>query len=369
MSARLNLASHALSDTHTPSAGEHSDPTNPSSTSKEAPSGHSLPSDHAIRDTHGAIVARQPSDPTIEGPWSKNQASGHSLSDDHPSGESHLSRVVADTPAADQRWGTTHAICVGGTTSTTPSTIPIAITTNGASTGWLELRIWAEMFNDAQLQRIAATNRAERGGVDPGLYLPYLEMQERAEHVAKLGMVRCYRRVVPAPIRAWQKTQPGIGDHTLARLLGHLGHPVYATPHHWEGTGSKRTLIADEPYDRTIGQLWQYCGHGDPARRVRKGITADELAGLGKPDLKMIVHLIAEACMKQKDREGADYRDVYDARRLATLERLHAAPCIRCGPSGKPAAEGSPWSKAHQHADALRIVGKELLRDLWLVAL
>ena len=28
---------------------------------------------------------------------------------------------------------------------------------------------------------------------------------------------------------------------------------------------------------------------------------------------------------------------------------------------------GSPWSKGHIHAHALRIVGKELLRDMWLV--
>ena len=60
-----------------------------------------------------------------------------------------------------------------------------------------------------------------------------------------------------------------------------------------------------------------------------------------------------------------DYRQVYDLRRLTTAERVHATDCPRCGPSGKPAPAGSPWSKGHQHADALRIVGKRILRDLW----
>ena len=39
--------------------------------------------------------------------------------------------------------------------------------------------------------------------------------------------------------------------------------------------------------------------------------------------------------------------------------------CKRCGPSGRPALPGSPWSDAHRHADALRVTGKEFLRLLW----
>lgn len=249
---------------------------------------------------------------------------------------------------------------------------------------WHELRIWAEMFNDAQQQRTATDNRAKRAGVDPGLYKPYLDTVIVAEKAAKRGLLLSYRRVVPKPIQEWQKNETGIGDHTLARLLGHLGHPCHATPHHWHegaspddhecplGTNGKplhcsgkRHLIADQPYERTIAQLWQYCGHGDPARRIKKGITADELAGLGKPQLKMIVFLLAEhAMMSGKGKEGATYREVYEARRLATIERVHAEPCKRCGKAG---AEGAPWTDKHKMADALRITGKEILRDLWLM--
>ena len=75
---------------------------------------------------------------------------------------------------------------------------------------------------------------------------------------------------------------------------------------------------------------------------------------------------MAVSCMKQP--KGSRWRDVYDARRAVTTERLHAAPCVRCGPSGKSASTGSPWSLGHQHADALRIVSKEILKDLWRAA-
>ena len=238
------------------------------------------------------------------------------------------------------------------------------------SLGWLELRTWAELFEDAQAARISGENRARATGV-PEVYAAHIATLARMEHECELALWATYRRVVPASIKQWQKDTPGIGLHLLARLLGHLGDPAVATPHHWEGTGKKRKLVADEPYRRTVSQLWQLCGHGDPGRRIRKGMTAGELAAVGNPTLKMIVHLNAEATMKcvGSDRSRrSPFRDVYDARRLVTVDRVHAAPCVRCGPKGHPAPEGSPWSLAHQNADALRIVGKEILRDLWKVS-
>jgi hypothetical protein len=203
------------------------------------------------------------------------------------------------------------------------------------------------------------------------MFAKHIEAMERTEHECSLMLARCYRRVVPAAIRQWQQDTPGIGEALLARLLGHLGHPVLAMPHHWQGKGTDRQLVADVPCERTVSQLWQYCGHGDPARRIAKGMSAEDLAAIGSPRLKMLVHLNAEACMKcvgTTRSRRSPYRDVYEARRLVTADRVHAAPCVRCGPSGRPAAEGSPWSAAHQHADALRIVGKEILRDLWRVS-
>jgi len=43
-------------------------------------------------------------------------------------------------------------------------------------------------------------------------------------------------------------------------------------------------------------------------------------------------------------------------------------PCVRCGPSGKPALPGSDWSAGHRHADALRVTAKEILKGLWLAS-
>jgi hypothetical protein len=239
-----------------------------------------------------------------------------------------------------------------------------------SSLGWLELRTWAELFEDAQAARMAAKSRALATGV-PEVYAAYVATLVRAEHECELALWATYRRVVPKSIVQWQKDTPGIGQHLLARLLGHLGDPAIATPHHWEGTGAKRKLVADEPYERTVSQLWQFCGHGDPNRRIHKGMTAAELAAVGNPKLKMIVHLNAEAtmiCVGSDRSRRSPFRDVYDIRRMVTADRVHAAPCVRCGPKGKPALEGSPWSLAHQNADALRIVGKEILRDLWKVS-
>ena len=254
------------------------------------------------------------------------------------------------------------------TTPTTPNTPP--------SDGWLELRIWAEMFEDAQKTRIANTNRAERGGCDPAIYEAHLNALKIAEHQCGLAMRRTLRRVAPPQVMTWQKTSNGIGEHLLARLLGHLGHPRHATPHHWhngpppEGhecettCGSGRHLVSDPPFERTVGQLWQYCGNGAPARRS-KGMTAEALAAQGNPTLKMVTHLLAEACMKTMT---SPYRLDYEKARLEYEERTHTTECVRCGPSGKPAQIGTPWSKGHQHAAALRKTGKEILRDLWKVS-
>ena len=61
----------------------------------------------------------------------------------------------------------------------------------------------------------------------------------------------------------------------------------------------------------------------------------------------MIVHLMAEACLKAKAR--SPYGPVYDEAR-ATYEAREE------------------WTPLHRHNAALRKVGKEILRDLWLVA-
>jgi hypothetical protein len=91
---------------------------------------------------------------------------------------------------------------------------------------------------------------------------------------------------------------------------------------------------------------------------------------------KMRVYLIAETCIKfdgkpdknDQPRPLSPYRAVYDEGRAKYAGAVHPAVCRRCGPSGHPAAVGSPLSPGHQHARGLRLVMKAILRDLWIEA-
>lgn len=210
--------------------------------------------------------------------------------------------------------------------------------------GYLILRVWAEMYEDAQKARIACANRIGRGGVDPLPYMAQLKALEAAEHGVALAMRRCYRASIDPEVVTWQKATRGIGEHLLARLLGIIGHPVHTTAHHWEDKGAERKLIDDGPMERSVSQLWSYCGHGDATRKRRAGMTAEEAAATGNPRAKMVVHLIAESVVKAR----GPHRVFYDERRMDTVDR--------------------GWTPMHSHNDALRILGKAILKDLWLAS-
>lgn len=212
--------------------------------------------------------------------------------------------------------------------------------------GYAELRTWSEMFADAQAARVACANRAGRAELDAETYKPQLDAMKTAEQSLGLAMRRSYRRVAPEEVVRWQKATVGIGEHLMARLLGEIGHPIHTTVHEWKGEGSDRTLVVVGAMDRQVSDLWSYCGHGDPDRRRRKGMSAEEAAALGSPRAKMLTRLLAEGCMKQR---RSPYRDVYDDRRAQT------------------AASDRDWSDGHMHSDALRITGKRILQDLWRV--
>ena len=245
---------------------------------------------------------------------------------------------------------------------------------------WRALRIAAETYADFMQFRIAATNRAKRGGVPAEEFAETLEGVEMQEKALKKELHLRYRAAVPEPIRKWQEDSHGLGEHTFARLLGLLGDPRVAFPWHWEGKGKcprpvasqcscdprvHRHLVPDAPYERSVAQLWSYCGVGDPTRKRRGGMEAADALACGSPRLRALLYVISEGCIKL---HSSAYRPVYDDAREQYAERVHAEPCVRCGPSGKPAEAGTPWSKAHQHNAAMRKVAKEILRDLWLAA-
>lgn len=181
------------------------------------------------------------------------------------------------------------------------------------------------------------------------------------EHQVILSLQRAMRK---HPLGPWQKGQIGIGEKQLARLLSAVGDPYWNNLH-------------DRP--RTVSELWAYCGlHTLPAAspdqidpdtqvscirgaaRRKKGQRAN-----WSTDAKTRAYLISESCVKQA---RSPYRVVYDKRRAITGEKVHDRPCPQCNGAGKTDLIESPWRAGHQHADALRIVSKTVLRDLWVAA-
>lgn len=168
-----------------------------------------------------------------------------------------------------------------------------------------------------------------------------VRMVEKLQAMEESAIKHLERQVRKNPLGPWISRQKGVGYKQAARLLAAIGDP------YWH---------AAENRPRLVSELWSYCGHGGESRRKRgEKVTWN-------PGAKMRTWNIANSCIKTK----GHYREVYDARREETFEKDHSKECVRCGPSGKPAQPGTPWSKGHQHADALRIVGKEILKDLWI---
>ena len=253
--------------------------------------------------------------------------------------------------------------------------------TQGTSLSDPFLALAADVLDDAERTRIANENRlrqltrseADSDGLERGFGLDeshpdvarlaaLVDMLKQIEHQAGLNLNRLLRQ---HPLGPWVKAQKGIGEKQAARLLAVVGDPYVN-----EQTGEIRT----------VSQLWAYCGHGDPSRRKFKGMTQADLFTLGNPTAKSRLWLISCAVLKagggeEKARGPADSRQgtpslaaAYYHRKRATVGREHARECVRCGPSGKPAQIGSPWSDAHRHADALRVLGKTILRELWIEA-
>lgn len=265
------------------------------------------------------------------------------------------------------------------------------------------LALVADTVDDLEKVRIAAENRlrhlirdvADSDGEVRGLGLdarnPHVRriaaiVQEisATEHKAVLALQNAMRK---HPLGPWVKAQVGIGEKQSARLLAAIGDP-YIRP---ELVCVDGTVEPARP--RMVSELWALCGlHVLPARQVSDDTHTPTAGGnqTGHPDqstndthwpsvgvapkrqkgqranwsttAKTRAYLIAESCIKQ---HKSPYRAVYDEGRAKYSGAVHQVPCVRCGPSGKPAEIGSPLSAGHQHARAMRLVAKAILRDLW----
>ncbi len=302
---------------------------------------------------------------------------------------------------------------------------------------FLMLRILADSYDDTQRLRIATTNRALRAPVLPDALVGHIDALEKTEHQLALAMRREFRRCAPE-VAAWVKDTSGLGEHLMARLLGAIGDPVHAEPWTWmtekpdghecsERCGDERHLVALEPFERTPRQLAQFCGYGDPADRRRKGMSQDDAMRLGNPRAKMLLHLLAEACMKcagssattepPDDSAAQDHpagggdplpdeaTSPSDARLPTPVgdpsptEPLAVPTADGASAGGRPssgdadelapaksvARRRSPyrdaydlarskyagredWTAGHQHNAALRYVAKQIIVDLWRVS-
>jgi hypothetical protein len=230
------------------------------------------------------------------------------------------------------------------------------------------LRILARTLDDIEQVRIMVGNRIGALVREHGGTLPHLEEilgeGRRWEHVTKLELVRVWRK---DPLAPWAHGVRGLGELSIARLIGELGDPSVGSVGHWETRGHQshdahdgnapleRVWVVDAHYDRSVSQLWQYCGVGDPKRsRLAQGATQAEILARGNPRIKKQLYLIATAMLK------AGNRAVYDEARERYAERVHSKPCPQCR-----AKTGDPWKPGHQHAAALRKVAKEFLKELW----
>jgi hypothetical protein len=217
---------------------------------------------------------------------------------------------------------------------------------------WARLTIAADQVDDAERLRIATANRYRALIDDKHLAdspeSKALEAQlEAVKAVERIAVLELKRAMRSHPLGEWCKAQIGVGEKTLARLLGVIGDPAYRLD---PETG--------ELHERTLSQLRSYCGYGDAAlQKRRKGQKANWNA-----EARKRLYLIAECCMKQTD---SPYRKVYDDTRAKYADAVHGDDCARCGPSGKPAPAGSPLSDGHKHARALRAISKIFLADLW----
>lgn len=176
------------------------------------------------------------------------------------------------------------------------------------------------------------------------------------------GAIKALEKAVKAnPLGPWIEQQKGVGLKQVGRLLGEISDPYWHNGYFDTGAVDKDGSPIMKAYDRprTVSELWSYCGMGvvnGEAPRHMKGRQ-----GNWNDAARMRLWNIAGACLKAQ----GPYAEIYYATREHYADAVHDRECRRCGPSGKPAQPGSPLSLGHQHARALRKVGKEVLKDLW----
>lgn len=155
---------------------------------------------------------------------------------------------------------------------------------------------------------------------------PPREARERIEKDMK-------RMVRNLPVYPWAKAVHGFGDLGLAVLVGEAGDigSYRKKGHLW-----KRLGLA--PFRGKAMATWRRDG----------GLSADDwiAAGYAPRRRAEVYAVISDPLFRQQTVVQGPYRAIYDQRRAAT------------------ATAHPDWTKAHSHADALRVMTKHFVRDL-----
>ena len=243
------------------------------------------------------------------------------------------------------------------------STLPLVLVTP-------TLKLAAEVLDDLEKVWVANANRLRqltRSGEDSdgemrgfGLSVEHPSVARQASIVEGLeNLTAEATKALEKEMRGsllgpWVKAQKGIGDKQGARLLAVIGDPYIRPP-------LKQEADPWEPSrPRLVSELWAYCGFHVLDSGVAPARRRGQLSNWSE-DARKRAWLISASIIKS----GGPYREVYDETRARYADATHVIACVRCGPSGKPAQPGSPLSLGHQHARAMRMVSKTVLRDLW----
>lgn len=280
------------------------------------------------------------------------------------------------------------------------------MTMTAASWGELTtLRTLGEALADAIKARVATDNRVKRGGaaVDEVAGKVMLQAARNLEDLYRKELVAEYRSVVPAPIREWAAGIPGLASGELfPRIISILGHPRIATPYAWP-EGARTPVPAGEPYERSLRQLWQYAGCGDPASVPVKAVlgrtpTRQDMLHAGKRTvLRPLLYTFSSSLVlagtpvtkegsrlygrpRSQAAHDSEFYQIFAAAKAEGAGRVHTRQCQNrkrppmspngCGTVQHPewGEPGSPWRPGHAQAHAHRVVHKEFLRQLWRVA-
>lgn len=175
-----------------------------------------------------------------------------------------------------------------------------------------------------------------------GLIDPLKDLEHRT-------VLSLQKRMRVNPIWPYFKDVKGVGEKTLARLMACIGDP-YLRP------------LDDGSYTpRTVSQLWAYCGMHTMPNKDGEIIAAKRMKGVQanwNTEAKTRLFLLSQNLLRQgirKDKDGNQFA-VTEYGQLYLDRRAHTA------------VTHPEWNPGHGLNDALRIMGKELLKQLWRAA-